>query len=274
MFETTSLPITIACPIRGRSDLFPYYITSIYLDLHGTVSLGLVKIRILVNYDNTLEEREEAQKVYDYSRLAVEKFGIDIEVKFVHNLDIIKDTRSAPRLEIYSHLGELRNELKRNCNSNFLMYLDSDIMLTQKDSISKLIIDARAYGLKSGISLLIDNGHNATNAMAYDENIKKYTHLKYTPNTGIRFCDLTGAGFLLPFQVYQKHDFGFSIIGEDEPFCRSMRMANIPIYQDTSIIATHCMNEKQFEEFKYRNPYITKLVREVFFNRSQYEDED
>jgi hypothetical protein len=263
-FRYNNKHIIIGCPIRGRSEYLPYYLYCLYMQSYSTQRIG---IRILLNYNE--EDEEELAQLKENERiinLAIYKLDLDISVIYMPYKNLIKDSRSSSRLEIYGHLANIRNILKEKKSScRFFMFLDSDIFLEDPDTISKLVENIGSLNTKKAVSLLIENGHGATNAMIYDLEKRKYIHLPYHPNTGLRKCDLTGAGFLIPYNICIAHDFGFSTIGEDEPFCRSMRNSGVKIFQDTNILAYHCMNLEELEKYKISHEFRTRRVQNFFY---------
>ena len=263
MAKFRSEDLTVATLIRGRTEHLPYFLYNLSRQEYTpNGSKQRIRSHLYVNF--TDDEEADADKIAAIAQMANKKLlPVSLFYQKVPNLK--KDSRQGNRLEIYGHLAEMRNNQKKKIAGNPVMFLDSDIMLRNTCSLQTLF---NAFALQddhcAGISLLIDNGHGTSNAMVFDKENSRYVHLGFNPNTGMRECDLTGAAFMLKEEAYRYNDYAFSPIGEDEPFCRSLKRKGYAIFQYTNVVGIHCMNLEQLDNFKAANPQMQIDVERIF----------
>jgi lipopolysaccharide biosynthesis glycosyltransferase/GT2 family glycosyltransferase len=240
--------ITIITPVRDRAWILPKFLESLY---HMDYPKQEINIIFSVN-DSTDESEEMLQQFINEHKDEYASMKIIRQDK-----GLPKDARTEIRKQIYQGLAEIRNglleeALKTDCTHIFS--IDSDIVAPPR-TIKGLLADkldcVSAHIYNSPYS------ENYSNSMRYDGG--KYRHF-CIPKNCIVEVELTGAIYLFKRELVEKGvRYGYSNIGEDEPFCSSARRLGYKLYTDTRIHADHYM-KKPAEAQQPVEPSVTPIT--------------
>lgn len=244
--------VTIASPIRDREKYLPFYLKAIS---NQTYPKNLTNLLFVTNNikDNSLKILKQ------FKSNNSNKYNL-IRIDNINNENIPHDGENrllrARTKKVYYFLAELRNYICSNTNTDFLLSVDSDIML-KPNTLEKLILSN-----KKCISALVCNGHvfakqqpnknidkyKFTNAM-WKNTLNKYTHFRKSElnKDKILEVDVTGAVYLISKDIYKNCKYKYNIQGEDIPFCEDIKRLGKKLYCDTSIKLPHCMDLELLE---------------------------
>lgn len=154
----------------------------------------------------------------------------------------------------YQHLSILKNYIMSKTTTDYLMFVDSDV-LVPKASLKQLL-----QHKKSVISGLIYNGYlqdpikpyRYTNIMKYEnDGVLRHISNYYTKHASnlkspkLLRVDVTGAFILIHKDVYNFAQYSWHLQGEDVSFCDEVRKAGHDIYCDVSVFGHHIMRKDQ-----------------------------
>lgn len=253
---------TIACPVRDRGKILPYYLENIYKQ---TFPKKNTKLLFVVNnsFDNSEQIlkkfKKEHQKEYkNITILRHDRNPVDKRFKVLPEDDRKKNTR---RLFINEHLAFIRNYLLDRCDTEWLFSVDSDIMLLP-DTLERLL-----NSNKRCISALICNGHKYVESVnnkvenkidrrkpTFYTNIMRHNgegliHVPSREWNGIIEVDMTGAVYLIHEDIYKKCRYKDDLLGEDIPFCKDVRRLKEKLWCDTDIKLAHIMDEDLLKKY-------------------------
>ncbi|MBX4152262.1 glycosyltransferase [Paenibacillus lautus] len=241
--------ITIAAPIRDREWILPYYLKHI-----ENIDYPKDKIELLFvvndSTDNSFDILHDYQTNHKnlYKRIRIETYNRKVPID-----NRVSITR---KNHIYDHLSKLKNYIMSQVKTDYLLFVDSDIL------VSPDIINNLLKHQKDIVSGLIWNGYLMTPEKPYlypnvmklkDQN--SYIHIvnhriKNTESTSyLTKVDLTGAVILLSKKVYKSIKYGFHPQGEDAYFCKIAQDKGFEIFCDLGIFCHHIMDEKLLREF-------------------------
>ncbi|MFF2834283.1 hypothetical protein ACFVSK_21165, partial [Cellulosimicrobium cellulans] len=214
--------ITIAAPVRDRDWILQHYLDAI---VNVDYPKNLIDLRFVVNdsTDRTLEILTDFKSLMNkYYR------GIYIDI-YNRNVPVDQRELNVRNNYIYDHLSKLKNFIISRTKTDYLLFLDADI-LVPTDIINNLLKHQ-----KDIVSGLIWNGHLTNpdqpylypNLMRLQNGI--YRHIlnrsirnaSYKPTTPppLLKVDLTGAVILIRRKAYKSVKYGFHPQGEDAYFC-------------------------------------------------------
>ncbi|MBT2759848.1 glycosyltransferase [Paenibacillus sp. ISL-20] len=249
--------ITIAAPIRDREWILPYYLKHI-----ENIDYPKDKIELLFvindSSDNTYHLLNDFKNTHINS---YKKIRLD-----TYNRNMPSDIREivSRKKYIFDHLSKLKNYIMSKVKTDFLLFLDSDI-LVPSDIITNLLNHQ-----KDIVSGLIWNGYLVSpekpylypNVMKLIEN-NQYSHIvnyrikNIDPSPHLINVDLTGAVILLSKKVYKSIKYGFHPQGEDAYFCKMAQNHGFDIYCDLGVFCHHIMNEKLLREYINEEKSVT-----------------
>lgn len=241
--------ITIAAPIRDREWILPYY-------LKHLENIDYPKDRIELLFVINDNSDNSYQLLNDYKNRHIDSYKrIRLET---YNRNVPGDNREtvARKKYIYDHLSKLKNYIMSKVKTDFLLFIDSDI-LVPSDIITNLLKHR-----KDIVSGLIWNGYLVSPEKPYlYPNVMKsigknlYSHIvnyrvkNIEPSSCLTRVDLTGAVMLLSKAVYKSIRFGYHPQGEDAHFCNMAQNKGFEIFCDLGVFCHHVMNEKLLREY-------------------------
>ena len=273
--------IMIACPINDREWVLDYYLDNL---LNIDYPKELISFYFIINNssDRSLDIVKDFRLKYknEYNHIKIDTCNSKIR---------FKDNRGVQTRNnfTYDWLSDLRNKIARECvkrGHDYLFSCDSDI-LVPRDVLKKLLshnVDMVAGLIYNGYLFTppdAEEGYNPLNNAFMFPNILNgnfYTGYKHFVNEDVKNpnlinakdslieVDFTGAVFLATKEACSIGKYEWNIQGEDEPFCRSLKLNGKKIYCDLSCYCQHMMNEEILamylnEELKFKNGEVIKL---------------
>ena len=245
--------ITISAPIRNREKYLPYYLKHIYEIDYPKNKIGILWVlnNSIDNSENLLNDFKNKYK-NEYNYISIKKYDKS-------NLPEDKRSKYIRETFIYSHLADLRNFIFSKANSDFLLSIDSDILVPEN-----IIIKLLSHN-KDICSSLIYNGFDFnpkapylfTNAMVKYKNGYKHLskiHIRMLEKNNeslLQKVDLTGAVILISKKVYKNKNikYGYHKTGEDAYFCECAIKEGYELYVDLNTYSIHLMNDRCLEDY-------------------------
>lgn len=248
-----SKTITIAAPVRNRDWILQYYLDSLF---RIDYPKELIELRFVINDSNDLTY-DILSKFKSNMNDLYKKIHIDI-----YNRDVPIDERelSVRNNFIYEHLSKLKNFIISRTKTDYLFFLDTDI-LVPPDIINNLLKHN-----KDIVSGLIWNGYLANpkkpylypNIMRLEDGVYRHISnravrvadtIKSSPSCSLMKVDLTGAVVLISREVYKLIKYGFHPQGEDAYFCGMAQEKGFELFCDVGLFCHHIMNKKLLREY-------------------------
>ncbi len=256
--------ITIACPVRNREWVLPYY-----LDHITKLTYPSNKIFLLFILNNSTDSSQIILE--NFKKTNFHKYN-SIKIKTLNFKEQPDDCRTLNRLENYSFLAELRNYITSLVNTDYLFSVDSDILITNVDVIERLLSHK-----KNIVSGLICNGFiqypekpfNRFNTGRFNKEYKSLTLniiKNMLKNNEILYeSDLTGAICLISKEVYKNPNikYGYTSFGEDLFWCKCANNQGYKLYTDITLYQQHIMSEEILKK------YLDKTI-EIPYNTREY----
>lgn len=257
--------ITIAAPIRNREFIIEEYLKHIFqIDYpKDKISLHFV---INDSVDDTARHLAEFKKKHGskYKRIKID----------IYNRNIPLDCRVLDvRVNyVYRHLSILKNFIMKNTKTDYLLFVDTDI-LVKPDIITNLLNhnkDIVSSLIWNGYIVSPDSPHLYPNIMRLKssgvyEHISNSYVKKAENNDSPRLIevDLTGAVILLSKKVYASIKYGHHPQGEDAYFCKMAQDRGFQIFCDLGSFSQHIMDENMLER------HLNKCNRELKLNEEK-----
>jgi hypothetical protein len=245
--------ITISAPIRNRQTYIPYYLKHIY-----EIDYPKEKLSILWVLNDSIDDSEKL--LNEFKNKYKNEYNF-INIKTYNKCNLPEDKRNTFLREsfIYNHLANLRNFIFSKVDSDFILSIDSDI-LVPKNILTNLI----KYDKKI-IASLIYNGYEVkpktpylyTNAMIKFGNGYKHLskiHIRMLEKNNeslLQKVDLTGAVILIAKEVYKnkKIKYGYHKMGEDAYFSECAKKEGYNLFIDLGTYSKHLMNDLCLEKY-------------------------
>ncbi len=137
-----------------------------------------------------------------------------------------------------SHVPVLRNDLVEQFEGDWLLFVDSD-MIVPEDGLEKLLSHNKP--IVGGLCFRKVPPYNPT--IYFDHGNENFEWQYKWPEDGLFECDATGTAFLLVrrevFDKIKKPIFEYTDISEDLLFCRKAREAGFKIWIDPTVEVGH-----------------------------------
>ncbi|MEC4565338.1 glycosyltransferase family A protein [Paenibacillus sp. CMAA1739] len=243
--------ITIATPVRNREWILDEYLKRL---LELNYPTNLIEFIFVINdsTDNSLNILYNFKKQYRhiYRNIRVEVYN--------RNAPVDKRDLNTRNNFIYTHLGKLRNYIMSKTKTDYLMFIDTDI-LVQPDIINNLLKSD-----KDIVSGLIWNGYIVRpekpylfpnimriNSKGYYEHIvsNQVKNALSHPSSSLIRVDLTGAVIMLSRKVFKSIKYGFHPQGEDAHFCKMAQEKGFELFCDLGTFSHHIMSPEYLREF-------------------------
>ncbi|WP_275041146.1 glycosyltransferase family A protein [Paenibacillus polymyxa] len=241
----------MATPIRNRAWILPTYLQRI-LD----IDYPKIKMELLFVVNDSEDISLDILNSFKKENKHIYK-NIRIEI-YNRNAPVDKRDLNIRNNFIYTHLSKLRNYIMSKVKTDYLMFIDTDI-LVQPDIINNLLKSD-----KDIISGLIWNGYIVcpekpylfpnimrVNSKGYFEHIvtNQVKNAPSLPSPTIMEVDLTGAVILLSRKVFKSIKYGFHPQGEDAHFCKMAQDKGFELFCDLSVFSNHIMSPEYLREF-------------------------
>ncbi|KAF6565451.1 glycosyltransferase family 2 protein [Paenibacillus sp. EKM202P] len=243
--------VTIAMPVRNREWILDEYLKSL---LNLNYPTNLIEFIFVINdsTDNSLNilKKFKKQNKDKYRNIKIEVYN--------RNAPVDKRDLNIRNNFIYTHLSKLRNYIMSKTKTDYLMFIDTDILI-QPDIINNLLKHN-----KDIVSGLIWNGYVVRPEKPYlYPNIMKLNNKGYfehivnnqvknaplVSSPTLMEVDLTGAVILLSRKVYKSVKYGFHPQGEDAYFCKMAQNKGFELFCDLSVFSNHIMSPEYLREF-------------------------
>jgi len=228
------MTVTIGSLIRDRAWILNDFLGHL---LDETFPRAQTALYFLIN-----DSKDESEAILRSFKRAhdSEYLRIDIEVM---NLGTVKDERRTPiRLQVIESLVTLRNRMLQAMDTDWLLNVDSDILL-EPGSIESL--------LRTGKEIVSGLINNADPRVAYHPNIydlKLISPYREFPTTRPFQVNVTGALILYSRKACKTVEFRYSPLGEDVGFCRNARAAGFEIWCEPGVTAYHARCRDLYEK--------------------------
>lgn len=245
-----SSTVTIAAPIRNRAWILPLYLKHI-----KNIEYPKNKIELLFVVNDSQDESlnlltEFKENHREYKSIRIEKYN--------RNAPEDKRDLNTRNNYIYTHLSKLRNYIMSKTKTDYLLSIDTDI-LVQPDIINNLLKsdkDIISGLIWNGYITCVDKPYLYPNIMKIAEQ-GMYRHIvnNYVKNAPsllsptLMEVDLTGAVILLSRKVYKSIKYGFHPQGEDAYFCKMAQDKGFELFCDLSVFSHHIMSPEYLEEY-------------------------
>lgn len=239
--------LAIGCPIYKRDWIFPYWISCIEnqnIDFSSTAFIFEVSqndtktIEMLIKYRN--------------ARPDIPEFILDIKEDVPH-FDHEEGTRTWS-ISKYENMVNLRNSLLskvRELNPNYFFSLDSDILLTNKNTIQLLIAHVNS-GADAVSPLMfmtpidtmypsVMNWINEPGGQAFRK--ESYPFGEYFQS------DVIMAAKMMSKNIYMNVNYSLHSQGEDLGWCGNAAKMGYKLYSASYIYAPHIMHKQMLQYF-------------------------
>ena len=259
--------ITIASLVRNRDWILSDFLKHLY-------NIKYDKKKIILHFviNNSTDQSEvlirEFKKKYD-------KEYLRIKIDVLNKGGLEEDTRvgNTRFRVIYTRLSELRNYIFDKCNTDYLLNIDSDILVSEdilekllehkKDMVSSFIwngyhVSEKDYFRFSNIMKYVGNICIEENGKVFygDPKFRAYgkKEIEKFKEKGVRLLEvgLTGAACLYSKKIIKdkRVRFGFDCNGEDHFFCIKAKQNNYKIYTDLECYSQHIMDKDWYKKYK------------------------
>jgi hypothetical protein len=246
--------ITVATLVHNREFILPQYLHYLYQLKYPK---NLINILWILNNSNdqseTILQNFKKQYKNEYNNIRIE----------IYNTNCPNDDRSTEVREeyVYRNLANLRNVLCSKIKTDYMLSLDSDILLIDSETLNKLL-----FHQKDIVSSLIYNGYlfdlkrpsKYTNAMVKMPN-GFFTHLsklhiekmKRNNESLLQLVDLTGAVCLIGREVLNNKNIKYDAHthGEDGFWSECVKKEGFKLYIDLDCYNQHIMNQECLDLF-------------------------
>ncbi|WP_413987577.1 glycosyltransferase [Paenibacillus polymyxa] len=240
----------MASPIRNRAWILPLYLEHI-----KNIEYPKNKIELLFVVNDSQDE--SFNLLTEFKKNHLEYINIRIEI-YNRNAPVDKRDLNIRNNFIYTHLSKLRNYIMSKTKTDYLMFIDTDI-LVQPDIINNLLKSD-----KDIISGLIWNGHIVRpekpylfpnimriNNKGYFEHIvtNQVKNAPSLPSSSLIRVDLTGAVIMLSRKVFKSIKYGFHPQGEDAHFCKMAQEKGFELFCDLGTFSHHIMSPEYLKKY-------------------------
>ncbi|MGG1650423.1 glycosyltransferase [Paenibacillus sp. NRS-1775] len=247
--------VTIAAPIRNRAWILPSYLQRI-IDIEYPKEKMELLFVVNDSDDKSFDVLNSFKKEnkHTYKNIRIDTYN--------RNAPADKRDLNIRNNFIYDNLSKLRNYIMSKVKTDYLMFIDTDI-LVQPDIINNLLKHKQDI-----VSSLIWNGYITrpdkpylypnimkVNSNGYFEHIVnsqvKNASLLLSPS--LLKVDLTGAVIMLSRKVYKTVKYGFHPQGEDAYFCKMAQSKGFELFCDLGAFSHHIMSQDYLERYLREN---------------------
>ena len=239
--------LAIGCPIYKRDWIFPYWISCIenqYIDFSRTAFV----FEVSQNDSETIEMLIK----YRNARPDIPEFILDIKEDVPH-FDHEEGTRTWS-ISKYQNMVNLRNSLLsrvRELNPNYFFSLDSDILLTNQNTIQLLIAHVNSGAdAVSPLMFMTPVDTMYPSVMNWINEPGGQAFRKESYPLGEYFeSDVIMAAKMMSKDVYTNVNYSLHSQGEDLGWCGNAAKMGYKLYSASYIYAPHIMHKQMMQHF-------------------------
>lgn len=239
--------LAIGCPIYKRDWIFPYWISCI-----ENQNIDFSRTAFVFEVSQNDSETIEMLIKYRNARPDIPEFILDIKEDVPH-FDHEEGTRTWS-ISKYQNMVNLRNSLLsrvRELNPNYFFSLDSDILLTNQNTIQLLIAHVNS-GADAVSPLMfmtpvdtmypsVMNWINEPGGQAFRK--ESYPFGEYFES------DVIMAAKMMSKDVYTNVNYSLHSQGEDLGWCGNAAKMGYKLYSASYIYAPHIMHKQMMQHF-------------------------
>lgn len=239
--------LAIGCPIYKRDWIFPYWISCI-----ENQNIDFSRTAFVFEVSQNDSETIEMLIKYRNARPDIPEFILDIKEDVPH-FDHEEGTRTWS-ISKYQNMVNLRNSLLsrvRELNPNYFFSLDSDILLTNQNTIQLLIAHVNS-GADAVSPLMfmtpvdtmypsVMNWINERGGQAFRK--ESYPFGEYFES------DVIMAAKMMSKDVYTNVNYSLHSQGEDLGWCGNAAKMGYKLYSASYIYAPHIMHKQMMQHF-------------------------
>lgn len=241
------MKLLIGCPIYKRSWIFPYWISCIQNQGIDPTKIGFI-------FEASPDDEQTISMMNRYKEANPQISLFDIHIRedlphFVHD----EGTRQWS-ISKYENMVSLRNSLlnkARNIEPEYYYSLDSDILLTNSNTINLLIshIQSGADAVNTAM-FMTPIGEMYPGVMSWSEDITEKAYRKQEYPLGTYFkSDVIMAAKMMSKDVYKNVDYKIHPQGEDLGWCDNAKKLGYNLYCAGYIYTPHIMYKQMLEDF-------------------------
>lgn len=241
------LELVIGCPIYKRDWIFPYWISCI-----ENQNIDFSKIGFVFEASPDDEQTIEMLIRYRNARPDIPEFIIDIKPDVPHFIH--EEGTRTWSMSKYENMVNLRNTMLnkvRELNPNYFFSLDSDILLTNPNTIQLLIshIQSGADAV-SPLMFMTPMDKMYPSVMNWENEPGKRGYRKPNYSLGEYFkSDIIMAAKMMSKDVYNNVNYSLHSQGEDLGWSANAAKLGYNLYSASYIYAPHIMHKAMLDNF-------------------------
>lgn len=241
------MKVLIGCPIYKRDWILHHWIRCIFNQSVGIENIGFI-------FETSPDDSETISILETWKRIdkTIPFFEIVVR-KDVPHFEHINNGRQWT-MSKYENMVRLRNSLLnkvREIQPNFYFSLDSDILLTNENTIELLIAHVLSGAdAVSPLMFMTPVGDMYPSVMSWrnDGSNKAMRHPRYPIGTYFK-SDVIMAAKMMSKKVYQNIDYSIHEQGEDVGWSFSCKEKGYELYSASYIYAPHIMSKDAYNHF-------------------------
>jgi hypothetical protein len=239
--------LVIGCPIYKRDWIFPYWISCI-----ENQEIDLSKIGFVFETSSDDEETISLLTKYKNSRPNISVFEIEIRQEVPHFEH--KDNSRVWSISKYANMVFLRNKLLekvREINPDYFFSLDSDVLLTNSNTINYLVSHIQdGADAVSPLMFMTPNDTLYPSVMNWLDQPGGQAYRKEKYPLGEYFqSDIIMAAKMMSKAAYSNVNYELHSQGEDLGWCANAARLNLKLYSASYIYAPHIMHRPMLQNF-------------------------
>jgi hypothetical protein len=239
--------VLIGCPIYKRDWIFPYWISCI-----ENQELDFSKIGFVFETSPDDEETIFMLTKYRNARPSIEVFEIDVRNEITH-FNHQENSRSWS-MSKYLNMVFLRNKMLekvREINPDYFFSLDSDVLLTNSNTINYLVSHIQdGADAVSPLMFMTPNDTLYPSVMNWIDKPGGQGYRKERYPLGEYFkSDIIMAAKMMSKTTYQTINYELHSQGEDLGWCANAAKAGLSLFSASYIYAPHIMHRAMLNRF-------------------------
>lgn len=239
--------LAIGCPIYKRDWIFPYWISCI-----ENQNIDFSRTAFVFEVSQNDSETIEMLIKYRNARPDIPEFILDIKEDVPH-FDHEEGTRTWS-ISKYQNMVNLRNSLLsrvRELNPNYFFSLDSDILLTNQNTIQLLIAHVNSGAdAVSPLMFMTPVDTMYPSVMNWINEPGGQAFRKESYPLGEYFeSDVIMAAKMMSKDVYTNVNYSLHSQGEDLGWCGNAAKMGYKLYSASYIYAPHIMHKQMMQHF-------------------------
>lgn len=241
------IELVIGCPIYERDWIFPYWISCI-----ENQNIDFSKTAFVFEASPDDEKTIEMLVKYRNARPDIPEFILDIKQDTPH-FSHDEGTRTWS-ISKYQNMVNLRNSLLskvRDINPNYFFSLDSDILLTNQNTIQLLIAHVNSGAdAVSPLMFMTPTNTMYPSVMNWIKEPGGQAYRKEQYPLGEYFqSDVIMAAKMMSRDVYKNVDYSLHTQGEDLGWSGNAAKMGYKLYSASYLYAPHIMHKRMMQDF-------------------------